>query len=87
MAGAPVNTIEEALDDPHFVHRGALVEVDHPKMGKVKLLRSPFRFSDTPVKPRTRPPLYGEHTLEMLKDITGANEQDIEALRAEGVIE
>lgn len=82
-----MNTVEEALSDPHVVHRGLVVEVDHPKMGKVKLLKSPFRFSDTPVKPRTRPPLYGEHTLEILKDLIGASKKEIAILRKEGVIE
>lgn len=87
VAGAPVNNIEEALSDPHVVHRGLVVEVDHPKMGKVKLLKSPFRFSDTPVEPRARPPLYGEHTLEILSSLMGASASEIESLRAEGVIE
>jgi crotonobetainyl-CoA:carnitine CoA-transferase CaiB-like acyl-CoA transferase len=87
VAGAPVNTVKEALADPHVVYRGLVVEVDHPKLGKVKLLKSPFRFSDTPVKPRQRPPLYGENTEEILKDVMGLEEKSIVALRQEGVIE
>ena len=87
VAGAPVNTIAETIEDKHVKHRGMIVEVDHPKMGKVKLLKSPFHFSDTPVLPRTRPPLYGEHTLEILNNVMGASEQDINSLRDEGVIE
>jgi crotonobetainyl-CoA:carnitine CoA-transferase CaiB-like acyl-CoA transferase len=87
VAGAPVNTIKEALSDPHVVYKGLVVEVDHPKLGKVKLLKSPFRFSDTPVKPRQRPPLYGENTEEILKSVMGLKKKDIAALRKEGVIE
>ncbi len=87
VAGAPVNTIDEAVVDPHFVHRGMVVEVEHPKMGKTKLIKSPFKFSETPVEPRRRPPLYGENTLEVLKDLMGAGEADIQALRDEAVIE
>ena len=87
VAGAPVNSVVEALSDPHVVHRGLVVEVDHPKLGKVKLLKSPFRFSDTPVEPRARPPLYGEHTREIIAGLTGAGEADLEGLREEGVIE
>jgi crotonobetainyl-CoA:carnitine CoA-transferase CaiB-like acyl-CoA transferase len=63
------------------------VEVDHPKLGKVKLLRSPFRFSETPVEPRRRPPLYGENTREILGEVLGAGEGEIAALSQEGVIE
>ncbi len=87
VAGAPVYTIEEAVSDAHVRHRGIIVEVDHPKMGKVKLIKSPFRLYDTPVKPRARPPLYGENTEEILKGVIGMKKNDIEQLRQEGVIE
>jgi len=69
------------------VYKGLVVEVDHPKLGKVKLLKSPYRFSDTPVKPRVRPPLYGENTEEILKSIMRASKKEIAQLRKEGVIE
>ena len=87
VAGAPVNTIAEALEDPHIKHRGMIVEVDHPKKGKIKLIKNPFNFSDTPVHPRARPPLYGENTLEILERVVGASDQEIDSLRDEGVIE
>jgi crotonobetainyl-CoA:carnitine CoA-transferase CaiB-like acyl-CoA transferase len=87
VAGAPVNTIEETMTDAHVKYRELVVEVDHPKMGKVRLLRSPFRFSDTPVMPRVRPPTYGEHTREVLTDDIRASEQEIAGLQEEGVIE
>ena len=87
VAAAPVYNVAEAMSDPHVNHRELVVEVDHPKIGKVKLLRSPFRFSDTPVTPRVRPPLYGEHTREVLTDVVGASEQEISGLQEEGVIE
>lgn len=87
VAAAPVYNVAEAMSDPHVNHRELVVEVDHPKIGKVKLLRSPFRFSDTPVTPRVRPPLYGEHTREILTDVVGASEQEISGLQEEGVIE
>ncbi len=87
VAGAPVYTIEETVSDPHVVHRGLIVEVDHPKLEKVKLIKSPFRLSATPVKPRSRPPLYGENTEEILKSVIGLKKKDITELRKEGVIE
>lgn len=87
VAGAPVNTVEEALADPHVKYRGLVTEVDHPTIGKVKLLKSPFRLSDTPAVPRARPPLYGEHTRDLLRDIVGASEEEIANLSSEGVIE
>ena len=87
VAGAPVYNVEEVMSDPHVVHHGLVVEVDHPKIGKVKLLNSPFRLSDTPARPRTRPPLYGEQTREVLTEVIGASEQEITSLSLDGVIE
>jgi crotonobetainyl-CoA:carnitine CoA-transferase CaiB-like acyl-CoA transferase len=87
VAGAPVYSIDETVSDPHVVHRGLIVEVDHPKMEKVKLIKSPFRLSDTPVKPRARPPLYGENTEEILKSVVGLKKKEIAQLRKEGVVE
>jgi len=87
VAAAPVYNVKEALSDPHVRHRGLVVEVDHPKIGKVKLIGTPFRLSDTPAVPRTRPPLYGEHTRELLRDVVGAGESEIATLSSEGVIE
>ncbi|MBE0479720.1 MAG: CoA transferase [Dehalococcoidia bacterium] len=87
VAGAPVYSVDEALADAHVRHRDLVVEVDHPSLKKVRLLRSPFRLSDTPVTARARPPLYGEHTEEVLSALAGATESEIEQLRKEGVIE
>jgi crotonobetainyl-CoA:carnitine CoA-transferase CaiB-like acyl-CoA transferase len=87
VAAAPVYDSAEALADPHFKHKGAVVEVEHPKIGKVGLLRSPLSFSDTPVRQRTRPPLYGENTAEVLQELAGITEREIEGLKNEGAIE
>ena len=87
VAAAPVYDIAEALSDTHFKSSGIVTEVDHPKLGSVKLLASPLRFSDTPVNPRTRPPLYGENTSEILSTVAGITATEIEELMNEGVIE
>ena len=87
VAAAPVYDIAEAYSDAHFKHRSPAVEVDHPKLGSVRVLKSPLRFSETPVQPRTRPPLYGENTVEILQSLAGISKQEIGRLRDEGVIE
>ena len=87
VAAAPVYTIAEAYSDAHFKHRQPAVEVDHPRLGTVRVLRSPLRFSDTPVQPRARPPLYAENTVEILRDLAGISEQEIDRLRDAGVVE
>jgi len=87
VAGAPVYSVDEVFSDPHVKHHGLVVEVDHPKIGKVSLLNNPFRLSDTPSVPRTRPPLYGENTHEILRSIIGADDEEIKGLSEDGVIE
>jgi crotonobetainyl-CoA:carnitine CoA-transferase CaiB-like acyl-CoA transferase len=87
VAAAPVYDMKEAHLDTHFRHRNFPVELEHPKLGSVRLLTNPLRFSDTPVQPRTRPPLYAENTAEILHDLAEVTEQEIENLRLEGVIE
>ena len=87
VAAAPVYDTAEALSDPHFIHKDLVTEVQHPKIGIVSLLKSPLNFSETPVVPRTRPPMYAENTDEILKDTLGVSEQEIGDLREKGIIE
>ena len=66
----PINSLDEALNDPHVQHRGMVVELEHP-MGPVKVMGSPLRLDGTPVTYRRRPPLLGEHTEEVLGEYAG----------------
>jgi crotonobetainyl-CoA:carnitine CoA-transferase CaiB-like acyl-CoA transferase len=84
---SPVYNFEEIFSDPHFKHRKVLTEVQHPKLGKIKVLNTPFRFSETPVGVRASPPLWGEHTREVLRDMLGYKKAQIDHLLNEGVIE
>jgi len=87
VAAAPVYTIAETFDDVHFRSAGVITEVEHPKLGSVKLLKDPLSLSDTPIEPRMRPPLYAENTTEILSTIAGISESKLEELKNEGVIE
>ncbi len=64
----PINALDETLNDPQIIHRGMIVEFEHP-VGKIKSLGSPLHLSDTPVTYRQRPPLLGEHTDEILREL------------------
>ena len=78
---------EEISSDRHFKHRKVLVEVEHPKLGKIRLLNTPFRFSETPAGVRAGPPLWGQHTREILRDMLGYKKAKIDRLLKEDVIE
>jgi crotonobetainyl-CoA:carnitine CoA-transferase CaiB-like acyl-CoA transferase len=52
----------------------------------VSLVRSPMRFSATPLEHKTPPPTLGQHTDEVLRGLLKLSDADIARLRAEGVI-
>jgi crotonobetainyl-CoA:carnitine CoA-transferase CaiB-like acyl-CoA transferase len=85
----PVATAYTATDmfaDPHFAARGDLVEVDDPVAGSTRQ-QAPFpRFAgEAPVAPSGAPRL-GEHTDEVLGDVLGLSDAELDALRSDGVI-
>jgi crotonobetainyl-CoA:carnitine CoA-transferase CaiB-like acyl-CoA transferase len=81
----PINDLAQVFGDPHVQSRGLRVEVPHPLAGRVPVVASPMRLSRTPVRHGT-PPLLGEHTREVLQDLLGMREEEIEALRRDRVI-
>ena len=63
-----------------------VVEMEHPVTGKYKVVGSPMKLSQTPVQYQIPPPLLGEHTEEVLKDVLGYEQRKIDRLREEKVI-
>jgi formyl-CoA transferase len=78
-AGATLNT-NEYRTDPHLVSRNFVQYVDHPGLGEVPLMRSPFLMSKSQV-PIVRAPLLGEHTDEVLCSDLGMSSDEIGRLR------
>ena len=62
------------------------IEVAHPVAGMLPMVASPMRFSATPLEHRTPPPLLGEHTEEILRQLLGKSVDEIARLRASGAI-
>src|SRR5687767_7311740 len=88
-AGIPcgrINSVAQALSDPHTTAREMVRTVQHPTAGEVKMLGIPFRFSDTPASVRRAPPTLGQHTEQVLRDVLNLSDARIAALRAEKVI-
>lgn len=82
---APVYTLDEVCSDPQVLHREMVVEVEHPKFGKVKQLGISVKLSETPGGVRRFAPFPGQHTREILLSL-GYTEEAIEKLRKEGAI-
>ena len=81
-----VNTLAEVVRHPQVKARNALVEIDHPKVGKVPVVGVPARLSMTPGSVRTPSPTLGQHTDEVLRNLLGLGQDEINALRAAAVI-
>ncbi|HET9580415.1 MAG TPA: CoA transferase [Usitatibacter sp.] len=85
VPAGPVNSIGEALTQPQVLAREMVVEVEHPKIGRVKTLGCPIKFSRTPSKVAGPPPLLGEHTREILKTV-GYGDAEIDAMLEAGTV-
>jgi len=85
IACAPINTIPEVMADPQVAAREMVVDMPHPTAGSVKLVGSPLKLSNSPAEYKRHPPLLGEHTEEVLKEM-GFGSRDIDVLREEGVV-
>ncbi len=84
-AGVPcgaINDLGQTYADPQVQHRGMRVELPHPTAGTVPLVGSPMKFSESPVEYRSAPPLLGQHTDEVLRDVLGMDDTAIAQLRA-----
>lgn len=88
-AGVPcgrINSVSQALEDPHTAARRMVETVEHPTIGTLRLLGIPFKLRDTPATVRRPPPTLGQHTEEILRQELGLTEERIGELRALNVI-
>lgn len=86
IPSGPINTVDRAINHRQIQHRGMVVEVPHPTIGSLKLIGPPFILSETPAAVRSHPPLLGEHTDEVLRELLGYSDEDIAALHEDGVV-
>jgi crotonobetainyl-CoA:carnitine CoA-transferase CaiB-like acyl-CoA transferase len=67
----PINTLDKVFSIPQVEARGMVIHIEHPEIEDLRLIGSPLKFSETPVQYKHHPPKLGEHTGEILKDLTG----------------
>ena len=81
-----INNLAEAVNHPQVQARGALVEVEHPVAGKMKMVGAPVRLSATPGGVRTPSPTLGQHTDEVLREVLSLGDAELAALRSGGAL-
>jgi len=83
---APIYEAHEAMWDPHLKARDMWVEVDSPVAGKYTVPNFPVKFSATPGEVDSASPAIGMHTREVLKELLGKSDEELDALEKAGAI-
>jgi len=86
VANGPINNLRQVFEEPQVIARGMRLDLPHATAGTVPLVRSPMRFSATPLEHKVPPPTLGQHTEEILRDVLGKDSAEIAKLRAERIV-
>ncbi|WP_193369071.1 formyl-CoA transferase [Pelagibius marinus] len=81
----PILSMKELAEEPSLRETGTIVEVDHPERGKYLTVGCPVKLSASPADVQ-RSPLLGEHTNEILKDVLGLSEEEVQDTWASGAL-
>jgi crotonobetainyl-CoA:carnitine CoA-transferase CaiB-like acyl-CoA transferase len=86
VPAAPVLTVEETIEHPHFVARQMVRRVPDPVLGEVTIPGFPFKFSDYPDLLPLAAPRLGEHNGEVLERYLGRSRGSVSGLQNRGVL-
>lgn len=77
----PVNSIAQVFADPQVLHRGMVQTCRHPQAGELKLIGPAVKYSRTPAQITRPPPLLNEHGDEILRELLGYSDAQLQALK------
>lgn len=81
-----INNLAEVFNDPHIQSRNMVTTWQHPASGPVELVSSPMKLSATPVRTDLPPPLLGEHTDDVLRELLALDDSALTQLRLHQII-
>jgi crotonobetainyl-CoA:carnitine CoA-transferase CaiB-like acyl-CoA transferase len=79
-----INNLAEVFADPQVRERGMVDEWQHPVKAGLRLVASPMKLGATPVRTDLPPPLLGQHTDEVLREVLGYDDARVKSLRTAG---
>ncbi|XP_029108132.1 succinyl-CoA:glutarate CoA-transferase isoform X7 [Scleropages formosus] len=82
----PINNIQQVFSDAQVAHNDLIMKMEHPTAGKVVIPGPAVRFSDFKINKPTPPPLTGQHTAQVLREMLGYKDDDIEQLLKAGTV-
>ncbi|OWW19678.1 CaiB/BaiF CoA transferase family protein [Noviherbaspirillum denitrificans] len=82
----PINNLDEVFENPQVQARGLRMDLPHPAGGMVKLVGSPMKMSATPPRYDLPPPMLGQHTEAVLREVLGESEERIAELKDKGIV-
>ncbi len=80
----PLYNVGEVLMDPQVRHLDLVEELAHPQAGKLQFVGGPVRYDGLAKEPSTSPPLVGEHSAAILKEL-GYDQTDVDGFVAQGI--
>lgn len=86
VISAPVNSLQDVIDDPHLEARGTLVPREHGSLGVIKQMQTPLRYKDIAPPELTDPPVLGGATESVLSEFAGVDAAEFARLRDEQAI-
>jgi crotonobetainyl-CoA:carnitine CoA-transferase CaiB-like acyl-CoA transferase len=85
VPSAPIYDFKQVFEDPQIKHRELVKTVEHPLAGAMSVVGNPLNFSETPVEYKRAPPLLGQHTDEILREVLGMDAPEIARLSEQKV--
>ena len=81
-----IRNIAEVLNAPEVLARNMVWDVEHPELGSFRMIGSPLKFSETPLRRPSAPPILGQHNTEVLREVFGLSAERQVALQLRGVL-
>ncbi|MBI3998672.1 MAG: CoA transferase, partial [Armatimonadetes bacterium] len=85
VPAGPIYLLSDLFADPQVRHRQMVLEIEHPRAGRIKQTGVPVKLSATPGRIASPPPLLGQHTEAILREL-GYDDDAIRVLRDHGAI-